>query len=52
VDCISELCCAIDNTVAIVHKNFTLQHQIETLKFGRMQQVKFITWNKWRIWKP
>jgi len=28
---------------SIVYKNFTLQHQIETLKFGRMQHVKFIT---------
>jgi len=28
LDRINELRCAIDGTVAIVHKNFTLQHQI------------------------
>ena len=50
--CINELCCEIDSSVAIVHKNFTLQHHIETLKFGRMQHVKFIAWNKWKIRKP
>jgi len=33
---------AIDSTVATVHKKFTSKHQIETLKFGRMQHVKFI----------
>ena len=42
----------IDSTVATVHENFTSQHQIETLKFPRMQHVKFIAWNKWKIWKP
>jgi len=52
LDCINELSSAIDSTIAIVHKNFTLQHQIETLKFGRMQHVKFITWSKWKIRKP
>jgi len=36
----------------IVHKNFTSQHQIETLKFGRMKHVKLIAWNKWKICKP
>ena len=53
LDCItiSELRSAIDNIVAIVHENFTSQHRIEKLKFGRMQHVKFIAWNKWKIWK-
>jgi len=27
----------------------TSKHQTETLKFGRMQHVKFIAWNKWKI---
>ena len=27
-------------------------YQTEILKFGRMQHVKFIAWNKWKIWKP
>jgi len=52
LDCINELCCGVDSTVAIVHKIFTLQHKTEALKFGRMQLVKFITWNKWKIRKP
>ena len=52
LDCINELCSAIDSTVATVHKNVTSQHQIKALKFGRMQHVKVIEWNKWKIWNP
>jgi len=52
LDCINELCNAIDSTVGTVHKNFTSQHQIEALKFGRMQHVKCIAWNKCKVWKP
>jgi len=51
LDCISELCSATDIPVATVHENFTSQHQIGALKFGRMQRVKFTAWNKWKIWK-
>jgi len=40
LDCISELCSAIDNTVATVNEKSTSQHQTGTLKFGRMQHVK------------
>jgi len=29
-----------NSTVATVNKSFTSQHQIETLKFRRMQHVK------------
>jgi len=44
LDCnsISELCSAINSTVATLHENLTSQHQIEKLKFGRMQHAKFI----------
>ena len=52
LDCINEWCCAIDSTVVTVRDSITSQHQIETLKFGRMQRVKFIAWNKWKMWKP
>jgi len=53
LDCISisELRSGIDSAVATVHENYTSQLQIETLKFGRMQHVKFIAWNKWKTWK-
>jgi len=31
----------------------TSLHSIKLkLKFGRMQHMKFIAWNKWKIWKP
>jgi len=33
---------AVDGKIAIVQKNFNSQHQIETLKFGRIQHVIFI----------
>jgi len=52
LDCISELCRAVNCTVATVHEKFSSQHRIERLKFGRMQHMKFITWNKRNIWKP
>jgi len=42
LDCINELCSAIDSIVATIRENFTSKHQIETLKFGRMQHLKFI----------
>ena len=44
LDCVSinDLRSAIDTTIGTLHDNFTSQHQIETLKFGRMQHVKFI----------
>jgi len=38
--------------VATIHGNFTSKHQTETFKFGRMQHLKFIAWNKWKIWTP
>jgi len=47
---ISELCSAINTTVATTHENFTSQHWIETIKFGRMQHMSFIAWNKRKIW--
>jgi len=30
----------------------TSHHQIERLKFDRMQHVKFIAWYKCKTWKP
>jgi len=39
---ISESCSAINTTVATIHDNFTSQHQIETIKFGRMEHIQFI----------
>ena len=49
--CISELCSAMHSTVATVHESFHSQHQIETVKFGRMQHVKINARNNWKIWK-
>jgi len=46
---ISELCSATDSTVAAARENFTSWHQIATLKFVRMQYVKFTACNKWKL---
>jgi len=52
LDCINELCSAIDIAVATVHKNLPSHHKIETFQFGRMEHAKFIAWSKWKIWRP
>jgi len=34
LDCINELCSAIDSIVATIRENFTSKHQIETLNLA------------------
>jgi len=45
-------CISISELCSTVHENFISQHEIEAIKFGRMQHMQFIAWNKRKIWKP